>query len=208
MPPNVFAIELAGVVRIGHRRIVHEHHQRLALQIGAFVVVPVELGGDDTVADEDQLGVLDARRRRHVLRPRHHVVFPLQRLLLRAFLEHERRRRRRDADERHVLEIRPVSVARLQAGFLELIGQVGHRQLFALRAGRAAFELIRRQRFRVREQRVQIDRRQLADREVRGCRRRRRIGGRGAGTTRHGTDTAGARARGRQQEKKEVEREG
>src|SRR5690349_24023972 len=60
---------------------------------------------------------------------------------------------RRDADERHVLEVRPVRVAWLQAYLLELIGQVRDRQLFALRARGAAFELVRRQHLDVREDR-------------------------------------------------------
>ena len=86
MPPNVFGVELVGVRWIGHRRIVDQHDQRLALDVDVLVVVPVVLGRDDAVADEDQLGIGDARRRRDVLGPGDDVVFPLQRLLLPPFL--------------------------------------------------------------------------------------------------------------------------
>ena len=65
-------------------------------------------------------------RRRHVLGPRHDVVFPLERLRAAPpFREHERRRRRRDPDERHLLDVGAVGVARLEADLLELVGEIG-----------------------------------------------------------------------------------
>ena len=117
-------IERVGVGGIGHRRIVDEHHERLALHVDALVVVPVELRRDHAVADKHQLGVVEARAVGHVLGPRDHIVVPLQALLLRALLEDERRAVRRDADERHLLDVGAVGVAGLETDLRELIDQV------------------------------------------------------------------------------------
>src|SRR3989304_5730474 len=53
-----FRIELARVGRVGHRRIVDEHDEGLALHIHALVIVPLEFGRHDAVPDEHQLRVL------------------------------------------------------------------------------------------------------------------------------------------------------
>jgi len=121
LPPKRLGIELRGVRRIRDRRIVDEHHQRLTLDVKALVVVPVVLGRDDPVADEDELGVVEGRVFRHVLGPRHDVVFPLERLPLRSLAQYERGRGRRDANERHFLNVGSVRVAGLEPDFRELI---------------------------------------------------------------------------------------
>ena len=146
---------------VGHRGIVDEHHQRLALDVDALVVVPFVFGRDDPIADKHEIGLVDARGIRDVLGPRHHIVFPFQRQLAAALLEHERRGGRRDADERHLLHVRAVAVSRLQAKLLELIDEIADRQLLASRAGPAPFELVGRENFGVREDRLRIHRRQL-----------------------------------------------
>ena len=63
-----------------------------------------------------------------MLRPRHHIIFPLERLRSRRPPEYQRRGRRRDADERHRLKVGAVGVARLEPGPLELIGEIVDRQ--------------------------------------------------------------------------------
>ena len=184
-------IELIAVGGIGNGRIVDEHHERLALHVHALVIVPVELGCDYAVAHEDELGILERRGRRYVFGPRDDIVFPLERLLLPALPEHQRCRRRRDPDQRHGLEIRSIRVAGFQAGGLELLGQVANREFLAPRARCASFELIRRQFFRVRQHRVDVDDGELTNRHVgRGGRRRRdrRAGRRGA-AARHAQST-------------------
>ena len=70
------------------------------------------------------LGVVEAGLVGNMLRPRDDVVFPLQRLLLFVFLQHERRRFRRDADERDLLHVGAVGVARIGADALELLADV------------------------------------------------------------------------------------
>ena len=56
-----FWIELRWVRGVGHRRIVHQHDERLALDVHAFVVIPVVFGSDNAVADEHQIGIREAR---------------------------------------------------------------------------------------------------------------------------------------------------
>ena len=168
-PAERVRIELARPGGIGHGRIVDQHDERLALHVDALVVVPVEFGCDDAVADEDEVRLVDARGVGDMLRPRNHVVFPLERELTRALREHQRRGRRSDADERHLLNVAAVGVARLEADLLELIDQVGHGQRLAPGARRAPFELVGRQRFRVRHH--------LADVHVGQLRERRRATG-------------------------------
>ena len=179
-------VERAGVRRIRHRRIVDQHHERLALDVHALVVVPLIFGRDHAVAHEHQLRILQARRIRHVLRPCDDVVFPFQRLPAGALAEDERRRHRRDADERHLLDERAVGVARLEPGLRELAHQVVHRAAFAVGARGAAFELVRRQRPRVREHRGHVHVGQLREGRARGRRDRRRRLARARSGTQHG----------------------
>ena len=79
MPLNVRASSFDGSRRVRHLRIVDEHDHRLALEIDALEVVPVVLGRDDAVADEDEVGVLDAGAVGDVLGPRDDLVAPLER---------------------------------------------------------------------------------------------------------------------------------
>jgi len=102
-------------------------------------------------------GTIEARRVGDVLRPRDDIVFPLERAALASLLEHERRRRRRDADKRHLLDVGAVGVAGAEAEHPELIDEVADRQLLALRAGATPFVLVGRQDARVRENGLRID---------------------------------------------------
>ncbi len=163
-------IQLAGIGRIGYRRIVYEHHERLAFHVDTLVVVPVVFRRDNAVADEDKLGFVEAGDVGHVFRPRDDIVFPLESVLLLPFCEHERRGRRRDADERHLLNVRPVGVAGLQADLHELIDEIVHRQLFAFRAGRTTFELVGGEHLRMRQHGGRVDVGQLRDRNSSGLR--------------------------------------
>ena len=125
--------------------VVDEHHHGLALPVLAGVVVPVLLGGIDTVADE------------------HHVAGVNLHLWLAAAGadDHVGAERQLPADiatadgehgggvgggfgHRHVLEP-TVTVAGLQADALHLVADVVDRQFLALAAGRTAFEFIRSQ---------------------------------------------------------------
>src|SRR5262249_32753276 len=49
-----FAIEKLGIVG---RRLIHQHEQYLTFDIHILVVVPVELGGVDTITNPDEVGV-------------------------------------------------------------------------------------------------------------------------------------------------------
>ena len=123
-------VELRRVRGIGYRRIVDEHHQRLAFEVDALEVVPVVLGRGDAVADEDELRILDAGAVGDVLGPRDDVVTPLEG---RACLARHHQRLgfgARDADERHLLDERAVGIARLEPQLLELGGQVLDRPFF------------------------------------------------------------------------------
>jgi hypothetical protein len=51
-------VELLRILRVGHGRIVDEHHDRLPADVDALVVVPAVLGRDDAVPDEHDVGVL------------------------------------------------------------------------------------------------------------------------------------------------------
>ena len=48
-------VERVGIGGVGNRRIVDEHHERLAPHVDVLVVVPAVLGCLDAVADEYEL---------------------------------------------------------------------------------------------------------------------------------------------------------
>ena len=73
-------VELGRVGGIGNGRIVDEDEDRLALDVDVLEVVPVELGRLDAVAGEHHVGVLDRCPVGDVLRPRHDLVRPFERL--------------------------------------------------------------------------------------------------------------------------------
>ena len=145
-------VELGRIGRIGHRRIVDEDEDRLALDVHVLEVVPVEFGRFDAIAGEHHVGVLDRRAVGHVFGPRHDIVGPLERLLLRA-LRHRQRLGlgAGDADERNLLHVGAVRISRLQVQLLELILDVFDGELFAFRAGCAPFVFVRGQHLDVLE---------------------------------------------------------
>jgi hypothetical protein len=169
-------IEFRRVGGIGHLRIVDQHNDRLALDVDALEVVPVELGRGDAVAGEDHVGAADGCAVGDVLRPRHNVVGPLERALAAGAGDGERAGvGSRDADQRHLLDIGAVVVARLQAERLEGVLEVLDGELLALRAGGPALEFVSRQRLDSVEQRRRVELRHRRD-SGRGRRRCRRGG--------------------------------
>ena len=76
-------IELARIRRIRNRRVVDQHDDRLAFDVDALEVVPVELRRLDAVAGEDQLGVGDRGGVFDVFGPGDDLVAPLDDLLRR-----------------------------------------------------------------------------------------------------------------------------
>ena len=67
-------VELGWVFRVGHRRVVHQHDQGLAVHVEALVVVPAVLRRDHAIADEDHVRVLDLHLLRHPPGHGHEVV--------------------------------------------------------------------------------------------------------------------------------------
>jgi hypothetical protein len=167
-------VERRRVGGIGDRRIVDEDDDGLALDVDVLEVVPAELRRLDAVAGEDDVRLVDLRAVGHVLRPRDHVVFPRERQLLRALREDERLSLRAgDADERDLLDVGAVRVARLEAEILELRFEVADRQVLADAAGRASLELVGGEHLDVLEDHRGIE---LRHRRQRNRRRRQRPG--------------------------------
>jgi hypothetical protein len=103
-----------------------------------------------------------------VLRPRDEVVAPFEAERLRALDEGQRARfGRRDADERDLLDVGAVGVARLESEIAELGFDVGDREVLAAGSGGASFELVRRQDLDVLQHRFRIDLRHGRDRDGR-----------------------------------------
>ncbi len=167
-------IELRGIRRVGHGRVVHEDDDGLPLHVHVLEVVPVELRRLDAVAGEHDVGILDRRGIGDVLRPRHHGVRPLERLLPRALRDGERPRLfGRAADERDFLHVSAVRVAWLQAELLDLFLEVRDRQVLPLRPGGSPFELVGGQDLDAFENRLRIDLRHRRERQLGGPRRER-----------------------------------
>ena len=122
-------VELLGMRRVGDGRVVDEHHDRLAADVDPLVVVPAVLRRDDAVADEDDLGVLDLDLRRRPPRDGDPVLGRLEVDRCATDCDRPRRRLGPEPDQRDVLEIRPVGVARLQPHRPELLDEVRDRLL-------------------------------------------------------------------------------
>ena len=52
-----FGVELRGVGRIGHRRIVHEHDDHFAADVGTLEIVPLIFRSLHPVAHENHVGI-------------------------------------------------------------------------------------------------------------------------------------------------------
>jgi hypothetical protein len=127
------AAECLRVVRDG--RIVDEHHQRLSFNVNVLVVVPLVFRSDDAVADKHQVRSINARGVGHVFRPGNDVVLPFQRQPFTPLVERQRRWRRRNADERHLLNVGTIGVAWLESGLLKLIDEITNGQILTLGPG-------------------------------------------------------------------------
>ena len=131
--------------RVVRGRLVREEDDDLALHVDALVIVPVELGRGDAVADEDRLGVelfefllRLARAGEALLAGNVERGFALHRL--------ERRfRTRDDAHERDGLEVRAAFADRLEAGLLELVREILRGEELAAGSGAAPFQPVARQ---------------------------------------------------------------
>ena len=108
-----------------HRRVIDQHHDGLALDVDAGVVVPVIFRGLHAVAHEHHGAVLDADLGLVVGGHGHCIVREIQRQALLADLDMAPRGAT-DARQRHGLQIAAVRIARLQAQRLELLLQVRH----------------------------------------------------------------------------------
>ncbi len=143
--PVVEAALAREQARVALRVVVHEE-QHLAAQVGALEVVPRVLGGDDPVADEDDLGVVDPRLLLAAVAPGDVVVRePQRRLVLAARHAQLARGLRADADELDRLLPRAALGTRLEADRLEARGDVLARELVAARAGCAPLEEVARE---------------------------------------------------------------
>ena len=128
-------IERVGIGRVGHRRVVDQHQERLALDVQALEVVPLIFRRLHAVADKDDLGVLHRDRIGDVLAEGDDLVVRLERLRAPALLHDQRRDvGGREADERHLLHPRAIGIARFGAGRLELLDQIVDRELLARRS--------------------------------------------------------------------------
>jgi hypothetical protein len=126
---------------IEDERVVDEHEHGLAADIDALVVIPAILGGDDAVADEDEVGVFHVDGGRDAAGERDVVEGAGGGEGLAADGEGGGSLRG-DADHGDVLQEGAVGVAGLEAEGTEFALEVGDGFFFAGRGGRAAFEFI------------------------------------------------------------------
>ena len=149
-------IELSRIVGVWDRRIVDQHHQRLAPQIGTFVVVPAKLRRDDAITDEDHLRVIDPDVALGARRERYKIGREIEWCRFAACIECKLRRGRH-ASHRHPLHISAIRIAARQPESGELLFYVGDGQGFSPGAGRAPLEFIRGQHLDVLQQVRAID---------------------------------------------------
>ena len=123
--------------------VVDQDDRGLARHVHAFIVVPALLGRIDAVADEDQLAVLESGF--GILAIGHADPVGAVGELHVAILATGNGQRgiipAGNFDQWHILD--PTSlIARLEAGLLELVDQIGDGLFLARSAGRTALELI------------------------------------------------------------------
>jgi len=141
--------------RVLEAGVVDQHRHVLALYVHTGVVVPVALGGDDSVAHEHDLAPL-AHRRVVPHRPKNEVVLPGERA---GCGPGDRERGLGgERDDRHPIEIGAAVARRLEAEPLELGGDVLRRRLAAPGAGRAALEHVVGQELEVRAEHARVQR--------------------------------------------------
>ena len=163
-PPSVICARLSfeeiRFLRV-RRRIIDEHHQRLAVRIETFVVIPSILGRDDTMTDEDHVGVDRARCRLRLIGGNKIVTMFQRPNRCRAFFRKREARLRRvhgDAEERDALVVGAVVAGGLEAVRLELRRDVLHREIVTSRAWAATLEQIAGEEFVVRAHRIRAER--------------------------------------------------
>ncbi len=137
--PRLAGEELRVVLRV----VVH-HEEDFPLDVDVLVVVPLELGSDDPVADEDELGARNVRLRLLRSGERHVVVDPGEFGLL-APLHHGRLLRHvaHDSDEGHLLDPSAAGCAGLETESLHLRLDVLLGEHLAARGGGAPLQEIR-----------------------------------------------------------------
>ena len=134
-------VEATLVVRIGDRRIVDQHDERLATDVDALVIVPAILGRNDAVADEHQLGVRDSDFRFLGERHRDDVIRELQLKMFRS-----RGKARADvrgiAGHRYRFDISPVCVAWREAKLSEPGDEVRNGHVLTVCTRAAALKIV------------------------------------------------------------------
>ena len=137
-----FGIELARILRIGHRRIVDQHNQDFPAHVHAFEVIPLKFGRLHPVTGKDHAGI-DCALVRHALRPGDEVTLKFRRKGMAMALKAELHLRiRGDSDEAHTLQVGTIGIAGFEACAAELVLQILNREVFAFRSRTASFELV------------------------------------------------------------------
>lgn len=143
-PAEHLVVELGGIARIRHRRVVDQHDQCLAAHLQTLVIIPTVFGSDHPIADEDQLRAFDAYLGRALIRPGYELARALE--LDGPFTYPEGGTRfGLVCNHRHRLRVAAVLVAGLEPDLLELTYQILDGQGFAVGGRRPAFEIIRGQ---------------------------------------------------------------
>ena len=71
-------IELAGILGIGHRRVVHQDHEDLPANVHAFEIVPLKLGSLHAVAHKNHVRI-GGTGLHHAFRPSHEIALKFRR---------------------------------------------------------------------------------------------------------------------------------
>ena len=151
-PLEELLVEFGRVLCVGDLRIVDQHDDGLAANVDPLEIVPAIFGSDDSVANEDNVSVLDLDRRLEA-GGAGEVVLRGERHLPGADGEGSLGRRG-VADEGHLLDPRAIRIARLQSEGLEAIDEVADGQLLAASPGSASFIFVRGQDADVVEERL------------------------------------------------------
>src|SRR6185436_18420451 len=115
--------------RVRHCRVTDEHDNGFAFHLNSLVIFQAILWRHDSIADENEVRILDFHFRNGA--PAHRDIVSLW-LEAEHFLACDKRRLRLRSEpgERDLLDVAAIGIAGFESQLLKLLGEILHRELF------------------------------------------------------------------------------